>query len=172
MLNILSKKVLLLNSSYEPMTIVNAKKAILMMLSEKVDSIEKTEYFIRSSNLKLSLPSVIKLKSYIYIKSKHISLTRKNIIQRDNYTCQYCGKYSKNITIDHIIPKVKNGADSWENLVSACVKCNLKKGNRLLSQTSMCLLKKPTKPSYIFQLQTHVNNSNKSWKPYLFMDKN
>ena len=172
MSNILSKKVLLLNSSYEPMTIVNGRKAILMMLSEKVDSIEKTEYYINSENLKLILPSVIKLKSYIYLKTKNIPLTRKNIIERDNYTCQYCGKYSKNITIDHIIPKVRNGKDSWENLVSACIKCNLNKGNKLISQTNMKLLKKPGKPSYIYQLQTHANKGNKSWKPYLFMDKN
>ena len=99
-------------------------------------------------------------------------LTRKNIIQRDNYICQYCGKYSKDITIDHIVPKVKKGKDSWENLVSACVKCNLKKGNKLISQTNMKLLRKPCKPSYIYQLQKYVNKTNKSWKPYLFMDKN
>mgnify|MGYP001276072646 CR=1 FL=1 len=172
MLNILSKKVLLLNSSYEPMTIVDAKKAILMMLSEKVESIEQTQYYIHSSHLKLPLPSVIKLKSYIYIKSRHIPLTRKNIIQRDNFTCQYCGKYSKNITIDHIIPRDKNGKDNWENLVAACLKCNFKKGNKLINQTNMKLLKKPTKPSYIYQLQAHVKKTNKSWKPYLFMDRN
>ena len=172
MSNILSKKVLLLNSSYEPTSIVNGKKAILMILSEKVYSSEKTQYLINSANLKLILPSVIKLKSYIYLKTKRIALTRKNIIQRDKYICQYCGKYAKNITIDHVIPKVKNGKDTWENLVSACVKCNLNKGNKLISQINMKLLKKPGKPSYIYQLQSHVNKANKSWKPYLFMDKN
>ena len=172
MSEILSKKVLLLNSSYEPMTIVNGKKAILMILSKKVDSIEKTEHFINSPRLRFILPSVIKLKSYIYIKTKKIPLTRKNIIQRDNCICQYCGKYFKDITIDHIVPKVKKGKDSWENLVSACVNCNLKKGNKLISQTNMKLLRKPCKPSYIYQLQKYVNNTNKSWKPYLFMDKN
>ena len=172
MSEILSKKVLLLNSSYEPMTIVNGKKAILMILSKKVDSIEKTEYFINSCRLRFILPSVIKLKSYIYIKTKRIPLTRKNIIQRDNYICQYCGKYSKDITIDHIIPKVKKGKDSWENLVSACINCNLKKGNKLISQINMKLLRKPCKPSYIYQLQKHVNKTNHSWKPYLFMEKN
>ena len=172
MFNVLTEKVLLLNSSYEPMTIINGKKAILMVLSNKVESIEKSKYFVNSSNLKLTLPSVIKLKSYIYLKAKSIPLSRENIIQRDNYTCQYCGVHSKKITIDHIIPKVKNGQDTWENLVSACVKCNLKKGNKLIHEINMHLLKKPKKPSYIYQLQRYVNKRNKSWKPYLFMDKN
>ena len=170
MSELLSKKVLLLNSSYEPISIVNGKKAILMILLEKVDSIEKTKYFIKSTSLKIILPSVIKLKSYIYLKVKRIPLTRRNIFQRDDNRCQYCGKYSKNMTIDHIIPKVRNGIDSWENLVSACFNCNFKKGNKYLSQVGMKLLNKPYKPSYIYHLQKHVNN-NKLWKPYLFMDK-
>ena len=89
--NILSKKVLLLNSSYEPMMIVSGKRGILLILLNKVDFVEKTNYLIRSENLQLSLPSVIKLKAYIYMNFKNIPLTRKNILKRDNYTCQYCG---------------------------------------------------------------------------------
>ena len=170
--NILTRKVLLLNSSYEPMTIINGKKAVLMVILEKVDPIEKTNYFIRSQNLNLSFPSVIKLKSYIYIKTRNIPLTRKNIIKRDNFTCQYCGCYTKNITIDHIVPKDKNGKDTWANLVSACNKCNLIKGNKFLYQTNMKLLKKPNKPSHIYHLQKYVNKENQVWKPYLFMAKN
>ena len=172
MFNVLSEKVLLLNSSYEPMTVINGKKAILMILSDKVESIEKSKYFVNSSNLKLTLPSVIKLKNYIYLKTKSIPLTRQNIIKRDDCRCQYCGKYSKKITIDHVIPKVKNGKDTWENLVCACVECNFKKGNKLIHEINMHLFRKPKKPSYIYQLQRSVNKTNKSWKPYLFMDKN
>ena len=152
--------------------IITGRRAIIMIILEKVEPIEKTEFLIRSSNLSLSLPSVIKLKSYIYLKTKHIPLTRKNIIKRDNFICQYCSKYTKDITIDHIIPKDKNGRDTWTNLVSACNKCNLKKGNKLLSQTNMKLLKKPNKPSHIYHLQKHVTRENQSWKPYLFMTRN
>ena len=170
--NILSKKVLLLNSSYEPMMVVSGKKAILMIISNKVDTIEKTNHYICSSVLKLSFPSVIKLRSFIYINFKNIPLTRKNIIKRDNCTCQYCGKITKSITIDHIIPKDKNGKDLWSNLVSACNNCNSKKSNKYLSDTNMKLLREPVKPTYIYHLQKYLNKENNSWKPYLFMENN
>ena len=170
--NILSKKVLLLNSSYEPMMIINSKRAILLILLNKVDFVEKTNYLIRSENLQLSLPSVIKLKAYIYMNFKNIPLTRKNILKRDNYTCQYCGIVCKNITIDHIIPKDKKGADTWTNLVSACSHCNLKKGNQFLNETNMQLIRKPNKPTHIYHMQKYISEENSSWKPYLFMEKN
>jgi len=166
----INKKVLLLNNSYEPIQIIGGKKAIVMILLEKVDLIEKTNSFIRSEKLKLNFPSVIKLKTYVFIKIKSIPLTRSNIISRDNSTCQYCGKKSRSMTIDHIIPKDKRGKDTWTNLVSACENCNLKKGNSLLSQTNMRLLSKPKKPSHIYHMQKLVRNDNKSWKPYLFMN--
>ena len=170
--NILSKKVLLLNSSYEPMMIINGKRAILLILLNKVDFVEKTNYLIRSESLQLSLPSVIKLKAYIYMNFKNIPLTRKNILKRDNYTCQYCGIVCKNITIDHIIPKDKKGADTWTNLVSACSHCNLKKGNQFLNETNMQLIRKPNKPTHIYHMQKYISKENSSWKPYLFMEKN
>ena len=97
--NILSKKVILLNSSYEPIMIINGKRAILLILLNKVDFVEKTNYLIRSENLQLSLPSVIKLKAYIYMNFKNIPLKRKNILKIDNYTCKNCGILCKNITI-------------------------------------------------------------------------
>ena len=169
---ILNKKVLLLNSSYEPLNIVNAKKAIIMMLLDKVDYVEKTNIFINSVNSKLLLPSIVKLKSYIYIKKRKLSLTRKNIFIRDNYICQYCNKKECQLTIDHVVPKYKGGRDSWENLVSACSSCNLKKGNNYVEDINMQLLKKPIKPSYILHLQKYADKDHSTWKPYLFMKKN
>lgn len=166
----INKKVLLLNNSYEPIQVIGGKKAIIMLLLDKVDLIEKSNLFIRSEKLKLNFPSVIKLKTYVFIKIKNISLTRRNIINRDNSMCQYCGKKSKNMTIDHVIPKDKKGKDTWTNLVSACAKCNIEKGNKLLSQTNMKLLSKPKKPSHIYHMQKLVNSDNKLWKPYLFMN--
>ncbi len=166
----IDKKVLLLNNSYEPIQIIGGKKAIIMLLLEKVDLIEKTNSFICSEKLKLSFPSVIKLKKYVFIKIKNIPLTRKNILSRDNNICQYCGKKSKTMTIDHVIPKDKSGKDTWTNLVSACSKCNIKKGNYLLSQINMKLLNKPKKPSHIYHMQKLVKSGNALWKPYLFMN--
>ena len=168
----LSKHVLLLNNSFEPITIVNGKKAIIMLLLDKVDSVEKSSIKIKSEKLIVFLPRVIKLKSYVHIKKRQISLTRKNIFDRDNHECQYCGNQKYPLTLDHIIPKQKGGNDTWENLVAACSRCNIKKGNRLLNETNMKLLQKPVKPNYILYLQKYVKQEYKIWKPYLYMDKN
>ena len=166
----LLKKVLLLNSSYEPLSIINSKKALIMLITQKVDYIEKSNYFVHSENLMFVIPRIVKLKSYIYIKHRRISLTRKNIFKRDKNKCQYCGKTNILLTIDHVIPKNKGGDDTWENLVSACKTCNLNKGNTLLKDTTMSLIKIPKKPNYLIYMQDYVvNKEYKSWKPYLYM---
>ena len=134
--NILSRKVLLLNNSYEALGIISSKKAVIMLLSNKVDYIEKTEDVIRSEKLNVIIPDIVKLKTYIFIKNRNISLTRKNIFKRDNHQCQYCGLNNLFLTLDHVIPKQKGGIDSWENLVSACKKCNISKGNKYLQETN------------------------------------
>ena len=89
MLDILSRKVLLLNSSYEPISIISSKKAIIMLMLEKVDYIENSNLNIKSEKLKISLPLIVKLKTFVYLKRRKISLTRQNIFKRDNYMCQY-----------------------------------------------------------------------------------
>ena len=97
-------------------------------------------------------------------------MTRKNIFKRDKNKCQYCGKTNIMLTIDHVIPKNKGGDDTWENLVSACKKCNLIKGCTLLKDTRKFLLKKPKKPNYLIYMQDYVLQSEyRSWKPYLYM---
>ena len=167
----LSKKVLLLNSSYEPITIINVKKALIMLITKKVDYIEKTNHFVRSEKLSFTVPEIIKLKTYIFLKQQKISLTRKNIFKRDKNICQYCGKTNVILTIDHVIPKNKGGSDTWENLVSACKRCNFIKGNTLLKDTKMCLLQKPKKPNYLIYMQDYVlHDAYESWKPYLYMN--
>lgn len=166
----LNNKVLLLNNSYEPISIITAKKAVIMYFLDKVDVVKKSKIVINSLYLKFNIPEVIKLKNYIYIKHSKISLTRKNILKRDNNTCQYCGKNKSEITIDHILPKDKGGNDSWNNLVVACKRCNMIKGNYLLKDIDMQLIRKPFEPTKIIYLQ-NVGKNNKSWHPYLYLTK-
>ena len=149
------------------------KRAIVMIVLNKAEMIKKTSKKIHSENFSLFIPSVIKLNTFVYIKRRNIPLTRKNIFERDNNTCQYCGSNSSELTIDHIIPKQKGGVDNWENLVTCCQRCNSKKSNYLLSEiTSMSLLKTPNQPHYLLYLQKHARNEYDIWKPYLFMTKN
>ena len=166
----LNNKVLLLNNSYEPISIITAKKAVIMYFLNKVDVVKKSKIVINSLYLKFNIPEVIKLKNYIYIKHSKIPLTRKNILKRDNNTCQYCGKNKSEITIDHILPKDKGGNDSWNNLVVACKRCNMIKGNYLLKDIDMQLIRKPFEPTKIIYLQ-NVGKNNKSWHPYLYLTK-
>ena len=166
----LNNKVLLLNNSYEPISVITAKKAVIMYFLDKVDVVKKSKIVINSIYLKFNIPEVIKLKNYIYIKHSKIPLTRKNILKRDNNTCQYCGKNKSEITIDHILPKDKGGNDSWNNLVVACKRCNMIKGNYLLKDIDMQLIRKPFEPTKIIYLQ-NVGKNNKSWHPYLYLTK-
>ena len=166
---ILNRRVLVLNQGYEPLMVIGAKRAIILLLNEKVDSLENYREKIHSTYISLPLPSVIKLKHYARIRRKEIVLSRNNILKRDNHTCQNCGIRSVPKTIDHIIPRQRGGDDSWYNLVAACVRCNTVKRNRSPRQAKMKLMKKSRKPTMILLLQKFVKQFQTSWRPYLFM---
>ena len=162
------RKVLLLNYSYEPIMVVSVKKALVMYILDKVEIVEKSNHTIKSLYLTIPIPYVIKLRKYVYIKPMPLALTRSNIFKRDNGTCQYCGSESLSMTIDHIIPRDKGGKDSWTNLVTACKKCNIYKGNFSLKERNMKLSKKPAKPSYLFHLQKY-KYKHSTWNRYIYL---
>lgn len=161
--------VLVLNQNYEPLSICSARRAIVLLFLEKVHAVEKYEHSFHSVSMEIKCPSVIRLHSYVRKPFKEVVLSRKNIIKRDSNTCQYCGRNTRPMTVDHIKPKSDKGKDSWSNLICACVACNTKKGNRTPEQAGMKLLKQPRKPSHLFFLQTAFGNPHPSWKPYLFL---
>ena len=169
MVNNLNKKVLLLNQSYQPLMTVGAKRAIILSFTDKVEVLERYKDEVHSVSLSIFIPSVLRLKDYVRFNQKRIPLSRKNILKRDAHICQYCKSKTNSMTVDHVIPKDKGGIDSWENLVAACIPCNTKKGNKLLKDIDMDLLKKPKVPSILFNLQNDLSNAQNSWKPYLFM---
>ena len=116
----LNRNVLVLNQDYEPIAICNAKKAIILVYLGKAEIVESYSYRIRSVSRTMPFPCVVRLQIYIYRPFKPVMLNRKNILRRDHHTCQYCGKKSGPMTVDHIIPKQYGGKHSWENLVAAC----------------------------------------------------
>lgn len=161
----------MLNQSYEPVSICSAKKAMILLLLMKADLVEKKEgKLIRTVNKSFPYPSVIRLASYVRFPHKKVELSRKNIHRRDNYRCQYCGKKIATLTIDHVIPKSRGGTDSWDNLVTACISCNNKKGNRTPEEAGMKLISKPTKPHHILFMKQYLGTIENAWKPFLFMD--
>lgn len=168
--DILSKKVLVLNQSYEPLMIIGAKRAICLVLTNKSECVQNYNDIVKSQSLMINIPSVIRVNRYVNFFRNNTILNRANVLVRDDYTCQYCSKKSNNMTIDHVIPKNRGGTDTWENLVAACGKCNTKKGNHLLDKIEMHLLKKPKKPNYLFYFKQYITKDvEETWKNYLYM---
>ncbi|HMV27248.1 MAG TPA: HNH endonuclease [bacterium] len=166
----LNGHVLVLNQNYEPMTICHVKKAFVLVFLGKAEIIEIAEgRSIRSVSHEYPFPSIVRLMSFVYKKRKGIMLSRKNILKRDNYQCQYCGTRSDAMTVDHILPKVRGGKDAWENLVTACITCNNKKGDRTPDEARMVLMTTPRRPHPLSFIQGHASGHYDNWKQYLFM---
>ncbi len=168
-MNILNSHVLVLNQSFQPLSVTNVKKAIIMIYLDKAEIVEKNCEFIHTVSERFPLPSIVRLKRYINVPRKRVILSRKNILKRDGNQCQYCGKKSVPLTIDHVIPRYRGGKDTWENLVCACVSCNNKKGNRTPTEAGLIMMRKPQRPNHIYFIRYTVGNVDKRWKPYLYM---
>ncbi|MCK9210090.1 MAG: HNH endonuclease [Ignavibacteriaceae bacterium] len=161
---------LVLNQSYEPLTICNIKKALILLLLGKAEIVSKDQKkLVRTIHRSFPWPSVIRLASYISVPYKKVVLTRKNILRRDEFKCAYCGRSDIPLTIDHIIPKAKGGIDSWENLVAACTICNNKKGDRSPHDAHMKLQIKPFTPNHILFIKNSVRKLDESWKQYMYL---
>lgn len=153
------------------MSICNVQRAIVLLFLGKAELIaSKNSKRVLSVSRAMPFPTIVRLRIYIRVPFKKIVLSRKNILRRDHHKCQYCNRTDLPLTIDHIIPKSKGGDDSWENLVTACVKCNNKKGDRSPEDAAMALIKLPTKPSHITFMKHFVGKIDDEWKPYLYMN--
>ena len=138
---------LVLNQSYEPLNVCLARRALGMIFSGKAEMLENGSGFIHTSSTVFPIPSVIKLAHLVKRPFPQPKLTRIEIFSRDHYTCQYCGKASNQLTLDHVMPRHQGGRHTWENLVSACSPCNRKKAGRTPEQAHMKLNQKPVRPS-------------------------
>ena len=159
-------KVLVLNASYEPLNITSWRRAIVLLIKGKAEQLEHNNKILYAD---FPFPTVIRLRYYVRVPYKEIPLTRRNILERDRNTCQYCNAREQ-LTLDHIVPRSRGGVESWENLVAACVRCNVKKGNRTPKEANLVLLKKPRRPhsSLHFELiKCTQNNHNQEWKKYV-----
>ena len=148
----LHRPVLVLNSSYEPINVCAARRALVLVLKGVASTEEHSSGHVHSARHTLKVPSVIRLLEYRRIPTQTRALSRKNILMRDRYTCQYCHRTisANELTLDHVLPRSRSGATSWENLVACCNPCNNRKGNRTPDEAGMRLAR-PPKP---FSLHT------------------
>ncbi|HWP82669.1 MAG TPA: HNH endonuclease [Bacteroidota bacterium] len=167
----MNRKVLVLNHNYEPLSVCNVKKAVVLLYLGKAELVEAHDgKFLHSVTVAIPFPSIVRLSIYVRVPFKKIVLSRKNILRRDGHRCQYCGRSDVALTVDHVIPRARGGEDTWENLVCACVKCNNKKGDRSPAEAHMPLIRKPIRPNHVMFLRDFVGELDERWKPYLFMN--
>lgn len=170
----LNTSVLVLNASYEAINICNLKRAIVLIFKGVACAEEETEHEIISNSIVIKAPSVIRLLKYVSIPHKVVRFSRKNVLLRDRYTCQYCGEEFQPgfLTLDHVLPVSQGGKTQWDNVVAACKTCNIKKGNRKPWEVGMTLLKKPKAPPVVYYLHLlrNIHGDHNSWQKYLFMD--
>ncbi|AFM26543.1 HNH endonuclease [Desulfomonile tiedjei] len=145
-----TEAVIVLNAGYEFLGLVSWQRAMGLLFSGKVEVIKESTRVIRTVTRTFRIPAVIRLVKFIrQIYRREVPFSRKNILTRDAFVCQYCGREfpSGDLTIDHIIPKVQGGDNKWTNVVACCRACNIKKGGRTPRQAGMQLVRKPFKPT-------------------------
>jgi 5-methylcytosine-specific restriction endonuclease McrA len=168
----LQRPVLVLNASYEPINVCAARRALILLLKGVASIEEHGQNLVHSSRQALKVPSVIRLLEYRRMPHQTRALSRKNILLRDRYTCQYCQKTlpSGELTLDHVQPRSRAGDSSWENLVACCITCNNRKGNRTPDEAGMKLLR-PPRPFSLHtsrHLMRMLARSDDQWRKYLF----
>ena len=164
-------RTLVLNAGYEPMQLVSWQKALCLVLANKAEVIIHSETVIRSVKLTMKLPSVVRLVRYVQAVGKlaMVRCSRKNVLLRDRYQCQYCGVVCRptTSTIDHIVPRSRGGKTTWTNVVTACATCNRHKGSRSLDSAGLKLLRAPRRPTWHELVEQLRSDPSFSWLPFL-----
>lgn len=160
--------VLVLNQNYEPLNVCNVRRALVLVLRGKAEVLETAERAFHSARNTFRLPSVIRLVYMIKRPRPKVRLTRKEIFARDGWACVYCGRATKDLTLDHVMPRHRGGEHSWENLVSACKPCNHRKAGRTPSEAHMVLHHQPGAPRYsIYYAFFQYLGAQQEWRKFV-----
>ncbi len=161
------RQVLVLNSTYEPVNVCSLRRALVLLLKGRAVSLETSGQLIHSEKAALAAPIVIRLNEYARVpRPEGRRLSRRAILARDGYRCQYCGS-TRHLTIDHMVPRSRGGANSWDNMITSCSACNVRKGANLLSEVGMAPSRMPRPPApcdFVLAAQRVVPDA---WRPYL-----
>jgi 5-methylcytosine-specific restriction endonuclease McrA len=194
--SVLDARVLVLNKLYSAVRVVDARRAFTLLCkgAAEVVNVEAGSYvsysltswaevaefqrafeheehdWVTTPSIVMAVPKIIRLLGYERLPREPVKLNRRNIYARDQNRCQYCGKHfsTKELTLDHVVPRVQGGENSWTNLVCACVKCNARKGGRTPNQARMKLIREPVKPRRNPAITLRLGSPKyQSWKAFL-----
>jgi 5-methylcytosine-specific restriction endonuclease McrA len=162
--------VLVLNYNYEPLNVCNFRRAIVLVISGKAEVLEADGVMLASARETFTAPSVIRLVYLIRRPRPRVKLSRREIFIRDGYRCQYCGRQTGDLTLDHVIPRSRGGSHTWENLVSACRSCNHRKGGKSVAEARFTLRCQPAEPraGRYYSIQRALNSDvSESWLKFI-----
>ncbi len=159
--------VLVLNLNYVPINVCTVRRAIILLGKGKAELLENHRGELRTVSAVIEAPSIIRLVYLVKRPFLPRKLSKKEVFLRDRFTCQYCGKKSQELTLDHVIPRRQNGSHSWNNVVAACAKCNLRKAGRTPVEASMKLVKEPRAPDPNPYLILQNRSILEEWRPYI-----
>jgi 5-methylcytosine-specific restriction endonuclease McrA len=162
-------RVLVLNASYEPINVCTVRRAAVLVLKQRAEILEHSQWALHAESITMPRPVVIRLITYVRIPRDAHSrkITRRAIFARDQWTCQYCGNERGTLTIDHVIPRSKGGTSAWDNIVTCCAPCNRRKGDRLPNQAGMHPRHAPKAPSPTLFVHVAMTRIPDVWQPYL-----
>jgi 5-methylcytosine-specific restriction endonuclease McrA len=159
-------RALVLNATFEPLCVVSARRALVLVLKHKAELVHQDGGTYHSERLEMPIPSVIRLRYFVKVPYRaRASLSRRAVFVRDSFQCQYCAAVAENV--DHVLPRSRGGTHTWDNVVAACKACNTKKENRLPHEAGMKLRSKPAAPREKTWIIVAVGRIDEKWEPYL-----
>ena len=162
------ERVLVLNASYEPLNVCSLRRAHVLVWKGRAEILEHHDRPLRSANTSFQRPNVIRLKTYVRVpRAVTRRISRRVLFARDGWQCVYCGSDSGRLTLDHVVPRSRGGTSVWENVVTSCAPCNLKKGNRSLEEAGLVLRHPPKPPTPVLFIRLAAPNIPERWGPYL-----
>jgi 5-methylcytosine-specific restriction endonuclease McrA len=162
------QQVLVLNASYEPLNVCSVRRAHVLICKEKAELIEELDQPLRSAEATFAWPHVVRLKTYVRVpKAAQRRISRRALFARDGWECVYCGTSGVRLTLDHVVPRSRGGDSVWENVVTSCAPCNLRKGDKLLAEAAMALPKPPRPPAPALFIKLAATRIPAGWHPYL-----
>lgn len=164
----LHEPVLVLNGNFEPLNICSTQRALILVLNDKATIVQNGRGWVQAVSQAYPVPSVIKINRIILHPRQRLQPTRREVFRRDGYRCQYCGREIARPTIDHVVPRHRDGGDTWENLVTACPACNVRKGERTPEEANMALLSQPREPhaTALYRFGRYLPRYE-NWRTYL-----